>query len=94
MRLSRNGRRRCVITGLGPITCIGKGRENFWRGILAERSIADSGLCLSDFAVLEALLHQGPLTISEIQAKVLLAELRDDRGGGQEIEQEETAKRA
>lgn len=40
---------------------------------LAERSIADSGLCLSDFAVLEALLHKGPLTISEIQAKVLLA---------------------
>ncbi|MGI9113877.1 MAG: beta-ketoacyl-[acyl-carrier-protein] synthase II [Chthoniobacterales bacterium] len=30
--------RRCVITGLGPITCIGRGRDNFWRGILAERS--------------------------------------------------------
>ena len=39
----------------------------------AERSIADLGLCLSDFMVLEALLHKGPLTISEIQAKVLLA---------------------
>jgi len=38
-----------------------------------ERSIADLGLCLSDFMVLEALLHKGPLTISEIQAKVLLA---------------------
>src|SRR5947209_18709676 len=38
-----------------------------------ERSMADLGLCLSDFAVLEALLHKGPLTISEIQAKVLLA---------------------
>lgn len=35
----RNGsRRRCVITGLGPITCIGHGREAFWRGILNERS--------------------------------------------------------
>lgn len=38
-----------------------------------ERSIADLGLCLSDFMVLEALLHKGPLTISEIQTKVLLA---------------------
>jgi 3-oxoacyl-[acyl-carrier-protein] synthase II len=27
-----------VITGIGPITCIGTGKEAFWRGILAERS--------------------------------------------------------
>src|ERR1700756_1875780 len=38
-----------------------------------ERSISSLGLCLSDFMVLEALLHKGALTISEIQAKVLLA---------------------
>lgn len=38
-----------------------------------ERGIADLGLCLSDFMVLEALLHKGPLTITEIQVKVLLA---------------------
>ena len=31
-------RRRAVITGLGPITCIGKGVDGFWNGILAERS--------------------------------------------------------
>jgi 3-oxoacyl-[acyl-carrier-protein] synthase II len=31
-------RRRTVITGIGPITCIGKGVEEFWRGILAEKS--------------------------------------------------------
>src|SRR5207249_12042264 len=31
-------RRRVVITGIGPITCVGHGRENFWNGILAERS--------------------------------------------------------
>ena len=31
-------RRRAVITGLGPITCIGTGRENFWRGLQAEQS--------------------------------------------------------
>ncbi len=30
--------RRAVITGLGPITCIGTGRENFWRGLRAEQS--------------------------------------------------------
>ena len=41
--------------------------------LLAERSIAKTGLCLTDFAALEALLHKGPLTISEIQDKVRLA---------------------
>lgn len=41
--------------------------------LLAERSIANTGLCLTDFAALEALLHKGSLTISEIQDKVRLA---------------------
>ena len=41
--------------------------------LLAEESIRKAGLCLTDFAALEALLHKGPLTISEIQDKVLLA---------------------
>ena len=31
-------RRRAVITGIGPITCIGTGVDAFWNGILAERS--------------------------------------------------------
>ncbi len=31
-------KRRAVITGIGPITCIGTGRADFWRGILAEKS--------------------------------------------------------
>jgi len=30
--------RRAVITGIGPITCIGYGRENFWNAILGEKS--------------------------------------------------------
>ena len=30
--------RRCVITGLGPITAIGIGKEAFWQGLLAEKS--------------------------------------------------------
>jgi MarR family 2-MHQ and catechol resistance regulon transcriptional repressor len=41
--------------------------------LLAEQSIADTELCLTDFVALEALLHKGPLTISEIQDKVRLA---------------------
>ena len=41
--------------------------------LLAEQSIANAGLGLTDFAALEALLHKGPLTISQIQEKVLLA---------------------
>ncbi len=40
---------------------------------LVEHSVARAGLCLSDFMILEALLHKGPLTITEIQGKVLLA---------------------
>jgi 3-oxoacyl-[acyl-carrier-protein] synthase II len=31
-------RRRAVITGIGPITCVGSGVEGFWNGILAEKS--------------------------------------------------------
>jgi len=38
-----------------------------------EQCIAGEGLCLSDFMVLELLLHKGPRTISEIGEKVLLA---------------------
>src|ERR1700722_8319903 len=38
-----------------------------------EHSVADDGLCLTDFMILEALLHKGPLTITEIQGKILLA---------------------
>jgi MarR family 2-MHQ and catechol resistance regulon transcriptional repressor len=40
---------------------------------IAERSIQDTGLCLTDFVALEALLHKGPITITEIQDKVQLA---------------------
>ena len=38
----------------------------------ARAQIEDSGLGLSDFEVLEALMHKGPLAISSIGAKVLL----------------------
>ena len=40
---------------------------------IAERSVSETGLCLTDFMALEALLHKGSLRIGEIQAKVLLA---------------------
>ena len=38
----------------------------------ALRNIAGLGMAYSDFGVLEALLHKGPLTIGELGAKVLL----------------------
>ena len=36
--MNATNRRRAVITGIGPITCVGIGKEAFWRGIRAERS--------------------------------------------------------
>src|SRR6266496_5532611 len=38
----------------------------------AENSITDLEMCGSDFAVLEALLHKGPLPVNEIGKKILL----------------------
>ena len=38
----------------------------------AENSVTELEMCGSDFAVLEALLHKGPLPINEIGKKVLL----------------------
>lgn len=41
--------------------------------VLVEDSVNDDGLCLTDFMILEALSHKGPLTITEVQNTVLLA---------------------
>jgi MarR family transcriptional regulator, 2-MHQ and catechol-resistance regulon repressor len=38
----------------------------------AEKSITNLEMCGSDFAVLEALLHKGPLPVNEIGKKILL----------------------
>jgi MarR family transcriptional regulator, 2-MHQ and catechol-resistance regulon repressor len=38
-----------------------------------ERSFGERGFCLTDFMILEALLNKGPLTISAIGEKILLA---------------------
>jgi 3-oxoacyl-[acyl-carrier-protein] synthase II len=38
MRQPDMPRRRAVITGIGPLTCIGTGREDFWHGLRAEKS--------------------------------------------------------
>ncbi len=38
----------------------------------AEKSLSELEMCASDFAVLEALLHKGPLPVNEIGKKVLL----------------------
>jgi MarR family transcriptional regulator, 2-MHQ and catechol-resistance regulon repressor len=39
---------------------------------IARRNVEGFGICLSDFAVLEALLHKGPLPVQALGAKVLL----------------------
>lgn len=38
----------------------------------ALRSIEEAGLCASDFGVLEALFHKGPLPVNDLGRKVLL----------------------
>src|SRR5690349_17065130 len=38
VRPRQGQRRRAVVTGIGPITCIGKGVNEFWNGIRAEKS--------------------------------------------------------
>src|SRR5258705_12286925 len=38
----------------------------------AEKSISELEMCTSDFAVLEALLHKGPLPVNKIGKKVML----------------------
>jgi MarR family 2-MHQ and catechol resistance regulon transcriptional repressor len=38
----------------------------------AQKSVTELEMCGSDFAVLEALLHKGPLPVNEIGRKVLL----------------------
>jgi MarR family 2-MHQ and catechol resistance regulon transcriptional repressor len=39
---------------------------------VALQSIENTGMCFSDFAVLEALLHKGPMAVNAIGAKVHL----------------------
>ncbi len=41
-------------------------------GAVARRNVESLGIGLSDFAVLEALLHKGPLAVQALGAKVLL----------------------
>ena len=38
----------------------------------AERSIAALNMCLSDFAILEALLHKGPQSVTELSGRTTL----------------------
>src|SRR5205814_7378030 len=38
----------------------------------AQRSIEAADMCLSDFAILEALLHKGPQTVNELGRRIEL----------------------
>ena len=40
---------------------------------VAEDSLREAGMCVTDFVALESLLHKGPLTITQMQEKVMLA---------------------
>ena len=41
--------------------------------VYVERTMAEMGIGMSDFMILEALLHKGPMSMSQIGDKVLLA---------------------
>jgi MarR family transcriptional regulator, 2-MHQ and catechol-resistance regulon repressor len=41
--------------------------------VYASRSVESTGLCLSDFGILEALLHKGPLPVSAFAKKILVS---------------------
>ena len=60
-------RRRAVITGIGPITCIGTGVDRFWNGMLAENRQP-----LADFS--QNGLGQIAPTLAEL--RVLVRDLR------------------
>ena len=57
----------------GPKLWVVLARAHGAMAAYVEACIAASGLCLSDFMVLEVLLHKGPMPISAIGEKVLLA---------------------
>ncbi len=48
-----NAQRRAVITGIGPITCIGTGKEAFWSSVRAGKSGIDRVTCF-DTSLLKA----------------------------------------
>lgn len=41
--------------------------------VAARRSVEGLGLCLSDFGILEALLHAGPLPVNALGKKILIS---------------------
>ena len=61
------------VSTTGPKLWVVLARAHGALAAYVENCIAAEGLCLSDFMVLEVLLHKGPMTISGIGEKVLLA---------------------
>jgi MarR family 2-MHQ and catechol resistance regulon transcriptional repressor len=68
--VSDTDRRRTNIAGIHLWLILMKAYRTLTQ--VDARSIADSGLGLSDFAVLEILLHKGPLPVNTIGKQVML----------------------
>jgi MarR family 2-MHQ and catechol resistance regulon transcriptional repressor len=62
---------KAVPTGAHMFTVLWRAARAMEARALA--SIDDTGLCASDFGVLEALLHKGPLPVNALGKKVLLS---------------------
>lgn len=62
--------RKTDSTGIHVWLVLMKAHQSLHKHAL--RSIADTGLCFSDFAVLEVLLHKGPRPVNTLGAEVAL----------------------
>ena len=66
-RTDTNGRR---VTGVRAWVALWRATRSVEASV--RQSVESSGLCLSDFGVLETLLHRGPLPVGELGRRVLL----------------------
>jgi MarR family transcriptional regulator, 2-MHQ and catechol-resistance regulon repressor len=70
IKMVRQRRDRPDISGVHLWLVLGK--ANHALGRHSSRSVEAAGMCRSDFGVLEALLHKGPLPVTVLGTKVLL----------------------
>ena len=70
MKSAAKGKRAADVSGTHLWLVMMKAHRTLQR--LAERSIQSSDACLSDFAVMEMLLHKGPQPVNEIGRRIEL----------------------